>query len=174
MQVCVGAANPCVAVNIVCRVSCSSCLLHFVQFVQSAEALRSLVCVCVPCRMGNRNRTCKAELLFILASIQIAAEWRGCSALGPSLFAIFCGEYFAAQFCIWSRVGWASKNLETKPTVICVCALDRCRLRNACACVCQFVAPHWFGCHYCWSCQNSANCSCLAGSGRASLHYQMR
>ena len=42
-----GAANPCVAVNIVCRVSCSSCLLHFVQFVQSAEALRSLVCVCV-------------------------------------------------------------------------------------------------------------------------------
>ena len=90
--------------------------------------------------MGNRNRTCKAELLFIPASIQIAAEWRGCSALGPSLFAIFCGEYFAAQFCIWSRVGWASKNLETKPTVICVCALDRCRSRNACVCLCQHKA----------------------------------
>ena len=41
------------------------------------------------CRIANRNRTCKAELLFILASIQITAEWRGCSVLGPSLFAIF-------------------------------------------------------------------------------------
>ena len=96
--------------------------------------------------------------------------------IGSITFRYFCGpcEYIAVQFCFWSRVGGASKNLETKPTVICVCALDRCRLRNACACVCQFVAPHSFGCHYCWSCQNPANCSCLAGSGRASLHYQMR
>ena len=70
--------------------------------------------------------------------------------IGSITFRYFCGpcEYIAVQFCFWSRVGGASKNLETKPTVICVCALDRCRLRNACVCVCQFVAPNSFGCKY--------------------------